>query len=86
MADGMKQRKRAADTPIEQRQIEVDKKKEQPLNLEPDMGVAIIIVMIFAAFIGLIIYYKVDQSNNGAFAAFVNSWLLPKNRYQKVDL
>ena len=83
MASQLRERKKGGNkqAPL----VEEDKKKDeyQPPDLEPNLYVAISIMLVFALIVGAILYYKVDQSNNGPFAAFINNSLMPKNRYQK---
>ena len=70
--------------PSPQEEEDTKKPQEEPVDLEPNIYVAIGIMLLFAMVLGIFIYYKVDQRNNGPFASFVNDNILPKNRYQKV--
>ena len=85
MSSQVRQRKKPADGK-QQRAEEEDVKKQQaePVDLQPNIYVAISIVLVFAAVVGTYIYYLVDRRTNGPFATFVDNNLLPKNRYQKI--
>lgn len=83
MAGSLRERKKAAGQQPAREAEDTKKDEDQTPDLEPNLYVAISIMLVFALFVGLLLYYKVDQRNNGPFAAFFNTNLLPKNRYQK---
>ena len=87
MSSQVRERERGAARKQKQpeKEEEEDTKKEQgPVDLEPNIFVAISIVLVFAAIVGTFIYYKFDGRNDGPFYTFINDNILPKNRYQKM--
>ena len=91
MSEQVRQRKKGGtgkQRPV--RTEEEDTKKQQqpgegPVDLEPNIYVAIGLVLAFFAVLGVLAYYKIDQRNNGPFYSFINDKILPKNRYQKIS-
>jgi hypothetical protein len=83
MAGSLRDRKKARRQQAAPEAEDTKKDEDQTPDLEPNLFVAISIMLVFAFFVGLLLYYKLDRRNNGPFAAFINSNLLPKNRYQK---
>lgn len=83
MASSLRERKKAGGQKAAPETEDTKKDEDQTPDLEPNLYVAATIMLVFAFFVGLILYYKVDQRNNGPFAAFINNNLVPKNRYQK---
>ena len=83
MASQLRERKKGASKQAPLKEEDTKKDDYQPPDLEPNLYVAISIMLIFGLIVGAMLYYKVDQSNNGPFAAFVNNNFMPKNRYQK---
>jgi hypothetical protein len=83
MASSVRKRKKAGGRQAAPEAEDTKKDEDQTPDLEPNLNVAISIILVFTFFVGLLLFYKVDQRNNGPFAAFINNNLLPKNRYQK---
>ena len=97
MSSGLRERKKGADSKTEpQVGHEEDKKKEEgPVDLEPDFKVALAIVLSLFALLGIFVYYKIDNRDDGPFATIINANIvdpimrrLPDldNRYQKKGL
>jgi hypothetical protein len=83
MASSVRKRKKVGGQQAASEAADSKKDEDQIPDLEPNLYVAISIMLVFALFVGLLLYYKVDRRNNGPFAAVINNNLLPKNRYQK---
>ena len=97
MSSELRERKKGASGRSEQPQTreEEDTKKsladQGPVDLEPDIRVAGGIMVMFFVVLGIFVYYKIDNRDDGPFAVFVNKnileplepWVVPKNRYQQ---
>jgi len=101
-SSGVRERKRGANNTDPPQAVELDDKKlkssdadGEQVNLEPEFGVVIALLLAFATVLGIFFYYKVDdRPPAGAFASWINGnvleplqeFLTPPNRYQKGGL